>query len=785
MSSNNKDFIKDISDQYSKLMAETQSDTNAVLRKLSLDNKLSVAKIRKILITSGEYRSKESIEVFKLYSEGKSVEEISRITGMKKSTVNNYLPYTKGVYKKNDEPTLSNVRVRKHREKKIMEDPKSPNSSERPKHGIFFYSVGDLSVGFYIDSVKEYLLEYHQVNTLKEAIQAYNCYLFISNGISGKSWNDKERQTIEKNAYKYKKDVACFLSDNPEIVLNELNDLEYDYQRSILRMSVNFGILKKWNKESFFTILNEKSIYQILEIRQYSDIFPKEITQFLKKNISIATDIILANNTFYEYDNPEEPKYYLPQIIDDKDKAKILTKYINSENPSHGKLINIMNMPNTVRKEIGSSSIELAQRLIDKKSKEIMESMSTRAISTDVRIEFSSGEKANKPVKNEDGQFVLHYNLDTLDENLTPNGIIKCLYTLFGLFDLQNGLVLLANKTKEFSLTEHLMGPGFINGYNLTLTQKFQAQMTIATLSLYYDYLISKGIHIEEVLGKGFSNLLNEKYGIQDFGFELPVSDLSFRFKAMHTALMIEDLFNRVFLQEKKEKLDQYKLANCPPVKFSLLESQLGDKYLYVTDDSQKRNLVLNIQYLMFSSQHVFFVKKIMDQNEDIRSNLELMLRYEITRDEIPEYDKPKVDFLIKHKCITEVNKCLKPTKRTMPLKEIWDHGCVTTYRTITDYRVLNSLISDGWLIQESKLLSRPEQNLLSFLYSNSKYSDAWALRNYYAHAGLTELTEEQHKANYLWLIFIIIVLEMKFLEELDLLSIIEKAKEESMKKQK
>ena len=70
MSSNNKDFIKDISDQYSTLMAETQSDTNAVLRKLSVDNNLSIAKIRKILITSGECRSKESIEVFKLYSEG-------------------------------------------------------------------------------------------------------------------------------------------------------------------------------------------------------------------------------------------------------------------------------------------------------------------------------------------------------------------------------------------------------------------------------------------------------------------------------------------------------------------------------------------------------------------------------------------------------------------------------------------------------------------------------------------------------------------------------------------
>ena len=58
MSSNKKDFIKDISDQYSTLMAETQSYTNAVLRKLSLDNKQSVAKIRKpdlLSVTDGAY----------------------------------------------------------------------------------------------------------------------------------------------------------------------------------------------------------------------------------------------------------------------------------------------------------------------------------------------------------------------------------------------------------------------------------------------------------------------------------------------------------------------------------------------------------------------------------------------------------------------------------------------------------------------------------------------------------------------------------------------------------
>ena len=780
MSSNNKDFIKDISDQYSTLMAETQSDTNEVLRKLSMDNNLSIAKIRKILITSGEYRSKESIEVFKLYSEGKSVEEISRITGMKKSTVNNYLPYTKGVYKKNDVPTLSNARVRKHREKRIMDYPQDADRMWMPKHGIFFYSAGDLSVGYYIDSVKRFLLEFHAVRSLKEAIQAYNCYLFISNGISGKNWTYEEKQIIEKNANNYKNSVATYFSENPSIVLEELNKLEYDYQKSVLRMSVYFGTYKKWNKEAFFSVLNAENIYLILEIKQYSEIFHKEITQYLKTNNATATDIILSNNAFSEFDNPDKPKYYLPETLDAKEKAKILINYIKSGNASHANLVSIMHMPNDIKNRIDNESKEMAQRLIDKKSKEFFESIDTSVISTEVRIEFSQEEKPNKPEKNSDGQYVIHYNTDTLDKDLTPLGILKCLYSVFELFDQQNGIALLSKKKRDFSILDHAIGPKFKNGYNLDSTQRFLSQMTISTLNLYYEYLASKGIHLEEVLGKGFSDLLKEKHGIDGFGFELPVTDISFRFRAMHAATMIEDLFNRIYLLEKGKQIDQYGLDNCPKVAFSKLDSFLPGKYIYITNEPKTRNIVLNVQYLLFSLQHVFYVKKIMDHNDGIRSNFELMLRYEITRDEIPDYDKPKVDFLLRNKCITEVNRCLKPTNKAIPLKEIWDYGCVQTYRTISHGHVLKTLTSNGWLTTETTLLSRQEQALLSFLYNNRDFSDAWALRNYYVHAGLTELTEEQHKANYLWLLYIIIVLEMKFYEELDLLSVINEVKEKT-----
>ncbi|MDT3844124.1 MAG: hypothetical protein LIV11_06080 [Bacillota bacterium] len=55
-------------------------------------------KIRKLLITTGVYSNEISDQVQKLFSEGRTV-EIQQITGLSRSSVNGYLPYTKVVYK--------------------------------------------------------------------------------------------------------------------------------------------------------------------------------------------------------------------------------------------------------------------------------------------------------------------------------------------------------------------------------------------------------------------------------------------------------------------------------------------------------------------------------------------------------------------------------------------------------------------------------------------------------------------------------------------------------------
>ena len=77
---------------------------------------MSALKIRKLLITAGVYSNDISDEINELYKRGKTVEEIQRVTGLGKSSVNGYLPYTKAVYK-SEELSLNADRIRLYRER--------------------------------------------------------------------------------------------------------------------------------------------------------------------------------------------------------------------------------------------------------------------------------------------------------------------------------------------------------------------------------------------------------------------------------------------------------------------------------------------------------------------------------------------------------------------------------------------------------------------------------------------------------------------------------------------
>lgn len=79
-------------------------------------------KMRKLLITAGVYSTTTSKLIAELYAEGKNVKEIQAITGLKKSSINGYLPYSKVIYNHDDKSVgADRVGLYRKRQKLIKE----------------------------------------------------------------------------------------------------------------------------------------------------------------------------------------------------------------------------------------------------------------------------------------------------------------------------------------------------------------------------------------------------------------------------------------------------------------------------------------------------------------------------------------------------------------------------------------------------------------------------------------------------------------------------------------
>ena len=86
------------------------------LRAVAEELDISIAKVVKLLITGGVYMPKMAKRVNELHTSGQNVNEIQRILGVSRATVQSYLPYKKGIYSAK-ETSVNADRIRMYRER--------------------------------------------------------------------------------------------------------------------------------------------------------------------------------------------------------------------------------------------------------------------------------------------------------------------------------------------------------------------------------------------------------------------------------------------------------------------------------------------------------------------------------------------------------------------------------------------------------------------------------------------------------------------------------------------
>lgn len=130
-----QDMIKQVSDYYQKLICfagknidiDTEESAYKYVIQTAEAFRITPMKMRKLLITAGVYSTSTSRYIAKLHADGFTVKEIQDAVGLKRSSINGYLPYSKVIYN-HSEKSVGAERIelyRKHRKlvKKLIEQP--------------------------------------------------------------------------------------------------------------------------------------------------------------------------------------------------------------------------------------------------------------------------------------------------------------------------------------------------------------------------------------------------------------------------------------------------------------------------------------------------------------------------------------------------------------------------------------------------------------------------------------------------------------------------------------
>ncbi len=111
-------IIETVTDAYLNPSGNTADENGRMyLSVLAEDFGMTTLKLRKLLITAGAYETHISRQVNDLHKSGKTIKEITAVTGLSAASVSGYLPYQKTIYKL-EESTLLAERLRKFRSRK-------------------------------------------------------------------------------------------------------------------------------------------------------------------------------------------------------------------------------------------------------------------------------------------------------------------------------------------------------------------------------------------------------------------------------------------------------------------------------------------------------------------------------------------------------------------------------------------------------------------------------------------------------------------------------------------
>jgi len=627
----------------------------------------------------------------------------------------------------------------------------------RPDYnGVKYYSSNDLGISVELEEAENIIKNFDpkaDVTDINVLLELYNVQELLECGTRLRKWSEDEYNGYKSKAKGITGTLAKFFSQIEDSTFIELyTNVAIEYVDDFWILFVKFKCYEKITSNRFeeLLLMKETPLYRFLYHKEIVNTYDNQLTKELRT--SEQTCQILVSK-FLEKNNT---KYHLPSGLKPSEYEAIFQKYIDSDKVNPNNLHLIYNAQSTKECPISPKLKLNAKRKYD----EFWNNPGENVMKTSYGIGITIADQ-NEDVKVDKEGTNLHFSYDRkwLEENLDYPTILNNFRYIFGMFDCCFRSTLVSVKSK-ISAIESVFAIEGKKYYKKGTHFNSNETLSSMQMSIYYYFLKSHDIDLEDVFKWFFETYLSEEFGITGFCMKASSATDCVE-KCRNLAAEMDGILKqyRMYVRDGYIDRELFEMESEHLI-IDGMQSLIKDKYGYLNGVN-----IQNEVFLLFSDQSLL---GYIERTKTKYSTLFELLRNERCQiSDFANHQLERINWLMERGAIIQTadNNLELNYPRVAILMDLYDHDviCIQYLTNFSDS--LNEMIKNGDIRIEDTLFSKPEKEYLNYVLNKAEYSNGLDLRNKYAHSTYPQNEEEQRR-DYIELLKIMILVITKMNEE-------------------
>lgn len=622
--------------------------------------------------------------------------------------------------------------------------------------GVKYYGKGDLSTGYQLRKAadlleKKDLLEITDVNRVLELV---NVKAIFDDGLKLAEWSDEQYSTYKAQVKKIAGIIGRYFSticdENIKTVWSEVASLYFaDFWGNFMHYKCHTRV----SANSIKNLLEEETGLLRIILEQ------KELVRVYE---DILTDLIMGNSENAEYfieeymekKDSREKKRYFPNKITSVMKLELLSAYVSLDNPNPNYLKLIVQYQNTVEMPITDEIKLLAKRKLEAFTESFFKD--NPGMTYGCEVIFAENQKEVVICESKDLHFSFTYDVDWIKDNQDYATLLNNFIYVFEYVDMQMRSQFVSLQSETGSL-EQLFGVKGIKEYASGSAFNLKHMLYSLQMHGYLDQLKKLDINLENVFKWFFEDYLKSEFGADGFIYHPSSTGTTYMEKCGQLAKEMDAVLKQFNLYCKHGTIDRelFEMSSTHVV-FDQLLSMLDKKYMYVENSYGKKVLAI----LFSNSTYTCYDEKT---NKHYDSIYDRLLKDCININELDDWQRSEIVFLIDAGILVCSDDGIihADNAKVFTLRDLYINTVVVLCHT----RYAEDLAAKGIVKFESSLFARNEQEYLNYVLNKSEFSNGLDLRNKYIH-GTNSLKPEQHKADYIELLKVMVLVIIKINQE-------------------